>query len=120
MNSSCIFCQIVNKTAPSTIVYEDEHCLGIVPLGKVGKGHTLIIPKKHAANLFDIEDEEFNYVLIAAKKVAAQLREQYSATGINLLHASGADAQQTVFHFHFHLIPRYPNDGLDLWMKNKL
>ena len=114
---NCIFCQIINRERPATIRYEDEDIIAIKPLKESAKGHTLVIPKKHAENLFDIPEHDMQKLAVVAKRLAKQLVDEHHATGINLLHATGADAQQSVFHLHFHLVPRHPNDGLQLWIK---
>jgi histidine triad (HIT) family protein len=117
---SCIFCKIVNKSAPSRIIFKDKLVLAFVPKKVVSKGHTIIIPKLHFENIFDVDEKLFEHLAIVIKDLSKKLVEENSATGINILNASGKDAQQSVAHLHFHLIPRYPNDGLDLWIKQKL
>lgn len=116
----CIFCKIARKESPATIVFETADTLAFTPLEIVSRGHTLLIPKKHFENIFAIDEKIFKDISVSAKQLSLILKDQYQATGINILHASGKDAQQSVFHFHIHLIPRYHNDGLDLWIKNKL
>jgi histidine triad (HIT) family protein len=116
----CIFCKIINKEAPATVVFENEEVLALVPIGQVTKGHTLVIPKKHFENVFDIETGALQSVIAITKDLAPKLCEQYGATGVNLLNASGKDAQQSVFHFHMHIVPRYKDDGMDLWLREKL
>jgi histidine triad (HIT) family protein len=114
----CVFCRIARGEAPSTIVYEDESTLGIVPLEKVVEGHTLVIPKAHFESIFDVDDLTLAAVTVAAKRIAVRLIAETGATGVNVLHASGVDAQQSVFHLHFHVVPRRPEDGLDLWIRD--
>ena len=82
-------------------------------------GHTLIIPKKHYENIYDVPERELERVIVVAKKLAGAYREVLSAEGVNILHASGEVAQQSVFHFHIYLVPRYSNDGLNLWYEPK-
>jgi len=94
--------------------------LAIVAKNKVSKGHSVVIPKNHFENIFDINDEIFIKLAKVIKKLSIKLVKENRATGINILHASGKDAQQSVFHLHFHLVPRYPNDGLDMWIKQRL
>lgn len=118
--AECIFCKIINNQLPLQIVFESHQTLGIIPKESVSKGHTLLIPKKHFENIFDINKEVLKEIIISTKKLSILLVDKFNATGINILHASGKDAQQSVIHFHLHLIPRYPNDGLDLWIRNKL
>ena len=115
--NDCIFCKIVKKEAPATIVFEDADILAIVPLGAIAKGHTLVIPKVHSENVFDISHTDLASVAAVAKDLSKKIVAENNATGVNLLNASGKDAQQSVFHFHLHIVPRYPNDGYDLWLK---
>jgi len=119
-NSDCVFCKIINKEIPAEIVYEDNDFLAFKTIEPVSTGHTLVIPKKHAENVLDIEQVTLEKLSGVAQKVAKDLVKRHSATGINLLHAAGKNAQQSVFHFHMHVVPRYENDNLDLWFKNKL
>lgn len=118
--AACIFCKIISNKLPGKIIYESNQTMGIFPKESVSKGHTLLIPKKHFENIFDIDKEVLKELIISTKKLSIIIVDKFNATGINILHASGKDAQQSVFHFHIHIIPRYPNDGLDLWIKNKL
>lgn len=112
---SCIFCKIVKKELSSYKVYEDENTLAFLDIYPVIEGHTLIIPKKHFENILDIEDEELNNVMKATKKVAELVKKKLNADAINVLHASGVEAGQTVFHIHFHVVPRFKNDGVQMW-----
>jgi len=118
--NKCMFCEIINKQASATIIFEDDVVIAIIPLEQVSKGHTLLLPKKHFENLFDIDENIFAHLSKVMKRLSIKLVKENKATGINLLNASGKDAQQSVFHFHFHLVPRFPNDGLDMWIKQKL
>lgn len=117
---NCIFCKINNKEAPAKIVFENDDILAFVPKEQVSKGHTLIVPKNHFENIFDIDKTTLEKLIAVSKDLSEQLAKENNATGINLLHASGKDAQQSVFHFHLHIVPRYENDGLDLWLREKL
>lgn len=116
----CVFCKIVNKEEPAKIVFENEEFLAFSPLEEVSKGHTILIPKKHFQDIFDFETGSLGRIMGVVQKLAADLVLKNSAMGVNLLHASGRSAQQSILHFHFHIVPRYENDGLDLWLKNKL
>lgn len=80
-------------------------------------GHLLVIPNKHFENIFDIPEEELAHIIKFTKKISSHLKECLSATGINILHASGKSAQQSVPHFHIHIFPRFDNDSLDTWPK---
>jgi histidine triad (HIT) family protein len=116
----CIFCKIIKKELPTKIIFENDDFLAFSPLEQVSKGHTLLIPKQHFENVFNFETKSLERLMGVAQKIAKELMEENGATGINLLHASGKDAQQSVFHFHLHIVPRYNEDGLDLWLRNKL
>ncbi|GIW65487.1 MAG: hypothetical protein KatS3mg094_006 [Candidatus Parcubacteria bacterium] len=80
-------------------------------------GHTLIVPKKHYESLYDIPEKDLIELIKTSKKLTLAYKRKIKATGVNLLHASGKDAQQSVFHFHLHLFPRFKNDNLDTWPK---
>ena len=111
----CVFCKIINKEIPSEIIDETEDIIAIVPLGQVSKGHTLLIPKKHFENILDCDEETLALLAKETKRLAKMLIEKNGATGFNLLNANGKDAQQSVFHLHLHIVPRYPGDGLDFF-----
>lgn len=114
LNENCIFCKIANGLIPSAAIYEDEEFRAILDLGPASKGHALILPKTHAANLFELPDETAGKAMVLAKKLAGQLKEGLHADGINILQNNGEAAGQTVFHFHVHLIPRYAGDGVNV------
>ena len=116
----CVFCEIASRQAPATVIFEDDRVIAFAPIEAVSVGHTLVAPKVHYESLADITSDMLSAVMDAARSVALVLLTKNGATGINLLHASGVDAQQSVLHFHVHLVPRYPHDGLDLWLKNRL
>jgi histidine triad (HIT) family protein len=110
----CLFCKIVAGDVPATIVDEDEHTVSFMDINPATTGHALIVPRKHAADLFDIEPAELEAVAVAAQRLAKRALERLGADGVNLLNSSRRAAWQTVFHFHFHLIPRYIDDPLRL------
>ena len=110
-DEKCIFCKIANGEIPSKTIYEDEEFRAILDLGPATKGHALILPKDHYANLFELPDEKAASVMQLAKKLGAQMKEKLQADGFNLVQNNGECAGQTVFHFHLHLIPRYENHG---------
>ena len=114
---NCIFCKIANGEIPSRTVYEDEDFRAILDLGPATKGHTLILPKDHAANLMELPEETAKKVLPLAGKIAAMLKERLGCDGINLVQNNGEIAGQTVMHFHLHVIPRYVNDGQNILWK---
>lgn len=107
----CIFCKIAAGEIPSKTLYEDEKYRVILDLGPATKGHGLILPKNHYANLFELPEEDAGEVIKLAKKMGAQMKEKLGATGFNLVQNNGESAGQTVFHFHMHLIPRYDDDA---------
>lgn len=115
----CTFCRIVKKEINVETIHEDELVIAFLDKNPVSKGHTLIIPKQHVENVFDISEDVLRRITEVAKLLAERSRKELGATGVNLLHASGKDAQQSLFHFHFHLVPRYPNDSLDLWIHSR-
>lgn len=116
----CIFCQIAAKGSPASIFYEDEHSLAFPNLNPIVDGHVMVVPKRHAVNMLDIDTQDLEALVASTQEVARKVVDEYKATGFNLLMANGKDAQQSVFHFHWHIVPRYPNDGLDLWIKQGL
>ena len=118
--NKCVFCEIIKKQLPSNIIFENDEFLAFSSIEPVSKGHTLLIPKKHFPDIFDFETSSLEKLMGIAQKIAKNLIKKHGATGINLLQANGKDAQQSVFHFHLHIVPRYKNDGLDLWLRNKL
>ncbi len=107
----CIFCKIANGDIPSKTLYEDEMFRVILDLGPATKGHALILPKEHAANLYELPDEIASKTLVLAKRMATQMTEKLNCDGFNLVQNNGETAGQTVHHFHMHLIPRYEEDG---------
>ena len=121
MENNCIFCKIANGEIPAATVYEDEDFRAILDLGPASKGHTLILPKKHAANLFELPEETAKKVLPFAKMLGARIEVGVHAVGLNVLKNNGVAAGLTVMHFHVHLIPRYKNDTVDVkWAQGTL
>ncbi len=108
--SDCIFCKLANGEIPTKTFFENEDFRVIFDAAPASKGHALILPKKHYANLFEMPDELAAKLLPFAKEMAASLMEKTGADGMNLVQNNGEAAGQTVFHFHLHLIPRYKGD----------
>lgn len=106
----CIFCKIANGEIPSKTLYEDEDFRVILDLGPATKGHALILPKEHYANLYELPEDLAGKVMKLAKKMATQMTQKLGCDGFNLVQNNGETAGQTVFHFHLHLIPRYEGD----------
>ena len=113
----CIFCKIANGEIPSATLYEDEDFRVILDLGPASKGHALILPKQHYANMFEIDDEVLAKAAKLAKKVITHEKEVLGCDGYNVLQNNGEAAGQTVFHFHMHLIPRYEDDDVTIGWK---
>jgi histidine triad (HIT) family protein len=112
--ADCIFCKIVGGELPATIVDEDERTLSFMDISPATPGHALVIPRRHARDLLEIEVEELRAVTEAAQRLARRAHERLGADGVNLINSCGAAAWQTVFHFHVHVIPRYTDDPLEL------
>lgn len=108
---TCIFCKIAGGEIPSATLYEDDDFRVILDLGPASKGHALILPKEHYANLYEIPDELAAKAMKLAKKMASAMTKALGCDGFNLVQNNGEVAGQTVFHFHMHLIPRYEGDG---------
>ncbi len=106
-DDNCIFCKLANGDIPTNTIYEDPDFRVILDAGPAVKGHALILPKEHCANLYEIEDETLAKAALLAKKVIAHETEVLGCDGYNLVQNNGEAAGQTVFHFHMHLIPRY-------------
>jgi len=115
--NNCIFCKIVNGDLPSMKVYEDEFTLAFMDIAADVDGHICVIPKKHFESILDCDNETLSYLMDAVKNVSLHLTENCGYEGVNLLNASGKAADQSVPHFHIHIIPRKTNDGLDTWPK---
>ena len=111
---NCIFCKIANGEIPAATLYEDEDFRVILDLVPASKGHALILPKSHAANIYELSDELAAKAMILAKKMAVKMTEALKCDGFNIVQNNGETAGQTVFHFHMHLIPRYTGDGVGL------
>jgi len=115
---NCIFCKIIDGSIPSTIVYEDDDFKAILDIAPAAKGHVLILPKKHCADLLSVDHDVATKALLVASRIANAQKKALGCDGINLLQNSGEAAWQSVFHLHIHLIPRYNNDGVQLPWKN--
>ncbi|MBZ5750801.1 HIT family protein [Metabacillus rhizolycopersici] len=105
--SDCIFCKIVNGEIPSAKVFENEHVFAFLDLSQVTKGHTLVIPKVHKENIFELTPEIASKVFEVVPQIANSIKKQFQPEGLNLLNNNGALAGQSVFHYHMHIIPRY-------------
>ena len=113
-DTNCIFCKIANGEIPSKTLYEDDSFRVILDISPASKGHAIILPKNHAANLYELPDEDASKIMLVAKKVATVLKDVLHCDGMNILQNNGEAAGQTVFHLHVHLIPRYENDTVKI------
>jgi len=110
----CIFCRIVAGDLPASIVDEDERTISFMDIAPATRGHALVIPRTHTADLLSIEPEDLSAVVGAARRLAAHAKERLGADGVNLINSCGQAAWQSVFHFHVHVVPRYDGDPLRL------
>jgi histidine triad (HIT) family protein len=114
MAEDCIFCKIVAGEIPAQIVDQDEHTLAFMDIAPATRGHALVIPKRHAADLWEIDEEEFAAVARSAHRLAQKVKQRLEPDGVNLINSCRPEAWQTVFHLHVHVIPRYSGDPLKL------
>lgn len=113
----CIFCKIANGEIPSTRIYEDEDFLCFLDVNPASRGHALIVPKEHYADLYEMDQELLKKAIILAQKIGKEMKEKLGCDGLNLVQNNDEASGQTVFHFHLHLIPRYNNDGVGISWK---
>lgn len=117
---SCIFCKIIAGEIPSSTLYEDEDFKVILDISPAAKGHAILLPKKHFANLYEMDEETAEKALKIAGKVAKAMKEELLFDGLNVLQNNGEAAGQTVFHYHIHLIPRFHDDRVKMtWAEGK-
>ena len=116
-DENCIFCKLANGEIPTATVYEDEYLRAIMDAAPANKGHIIILPKSHAANIYELEDEYVSRAFVLAKKLAVALKKLTGCDGVNILQNNGEAAGQTVFHFHVHVIPRFKDDDCTIVWK---
>lgn len=116
---NCIFCKIGQGELPSFRLYDDDDVIALLDTNPVTPGHILVISRDHFDTIENAHDDVLERMIVVCKKMSEILKEKLHATGINILHATGEHAQQSVPHIHFHVIPRFENDGLDLWFHGK-
>jgi histidine triad (HIT) family protein len=114
MSDVCLFCKIVAGDIPSTRVFEDERTIAFMDINPGTRGHLLVIPREHSADLLEIGEQDLAACALTAQRMARLVKERLGADGVNLVNSCGAVAWQTVFHFHIHVIPRYAGDPLRL------
>jgi histidine triad (HIT) family protein len=110
--TDCVFCKIVAKAIPATVVHEDEHSVAFMDIGQVNPGHVLVAVKRHAENIYSIDEVQAAAVFRTAAKVARAIRAAFEPEGLSVYQANGKAAGQTVLHLHLHLVPRYEGDGM--------
>ena len=115
----CIFCRLVAGEIPAATVYEDALTIAFMDIGQVNPGHVLVATKRHAATLLDITPEEAAAVMQTAQRMAQAVHRAFDSPGITLLQANGREGDQTVFHFHLHVVPRHAQDGISLTWPRK-
>lgn len=108
---ACIFCQIIDKAAAGSFVYEDEQVVAFMDLNQPNHYKVLVCPRRHAEMIYDLTDEEASAVMQVAKRIAIAIKSVTNCDGMNVFQANGAIAGQEVFHFHLHLLPRYDGDN---------
>ncbi|WKG13209.1 HIT family protein [Nocardia sp. PE-7] len=113
MSDQCLFCSIVAGDLPGVKVAEDETTLAFMDIHPASDGHLLVVPKRHSRDLLDIPAEDLAAVTLAAQRIAKVVVTEFGADGVNLLNCCGAEAWQTVFHFHLHVVPRYVDKAKD-------
>lgn len=120
MKDNCIFCKIAAGEIPSYTIYEDNDFKAFMDISPASKGHTILIPKVHADNLFELDETVASKLLPVAARIAKALKAELHCEGLNLLQNNGEIAGQTVFHFHMHIIPRYEVDKVVVkWVEDK-
>jgi histidine triad (HIT) family protein len=111
MAQDCVFCQITRKMAPANYVYEDDQVVAFLTNRPVNEGHTLVVPKKHYENIYEVPEEELAYLFKVVKHVTVAVRDAMAADGIRVVQNNGSAAGQVIFHFHVHVIPMKPHEG---------
>jgi histidine triad (HIT) family protein len=113
-NPNCVFCKIMAKQIPATVVHEDAETLAFMDIGQVNPGHVLVALKAHAENIYELQEAQASALFRSAAKVARAIRGAFSPEGLSVYQANGKPAGQTVFHIHVHLVPRHDGDGMAL------
>ncbi|WP_411842232.1 HIT family protein [Salinicoccus sp. HZC-1] len=108
--SKTIFEKIADREIPANIVYEDDACIAFTDAFPLSKGHTLVVPKKPIENIYELDEETGAHIMKVITKVSNAIKEAFEPAGLNVVQNNGEYASQSVFHIHFHLIPRYENE----------
>ena len=118
--ATCIFCKIAHKEIPARVVYEDENTLAFLDHLPNTAGHTLVIPKKHATNIFDTDAETLAVTMETARKISPAVRDAVGGKGVHLNSNHGEAAGQIVMHLHFHIIPRHDRSEFEFWSHHEI
>lgn len=119
MSADCIFCKIVKGEAPSWKVYETDRIYAFLDINPVNPYHTLVIPKSHYENIFDIGSADLQAVIEGVRLLSAEYKNQLGIQNIQIINSNGREAQQDVFHIHYHIVPRRLGDGQSIRWKTK-
>jgi histidine triad (HIT) family protein len=112
----CVFCEIVAGREHANVVHRSERAIALLPKdGLLAPGHCLVAPLEHCADLFDVDEATLNATMLLVKRLSEAMRATLGAGGVNVLNASGPHSEQSVFHLHFHVVPRWPDDGFTTW-----
>ena len=115
-----VFSRIIKREIPAHIVYEDDLCIAFLDIAQLTKGHTLVIPKKVYPDIYSMPEDLLKHVMGVTQKVSDAIRKAFNPDGLNVINNNGEAARQTVFHFHFHVIPRYENDDFFITYRNNM
>jgi histidine triad (HIT) family protein len=119
MDEECVFCKIIKGKLPSAKVYEDAQVVAFLDIAPVNKGHTLVVPKDHYENIFEVPEEVLAKIIKVTKLLSKAVQQAVEADGITLHQANGSAAGQVIMHFHIHIMPRYENDNAGLTWNHK-
>ncbi len=111
-STPCVFCAIVAGKEPAMVVYEDEHTVAFMDINPAVRGHVLVVPRRHARDIFDVSEEDAQHVMGTVVRVARAVEKALQPDGLNVIQANRRAALQSVFHFHVHVVPRWWDDGL--------
>ena len=112
----CVFCEIVARKAPAVVVHRSDRAIALLPRdGLLAPGHCLVAPLTHSTDLFEVDPEALNATMLLVKRLSQAMRDTLGADGVSVLNASGPHSEQSVFHLHFHVVPRWSGDGLTTW-----
>jgi histidine triad (HIT) family protein len=117
--TECIFCKIISRKIPSEILYENDYVISLLDINPIHFGHALIVPKQHCKDFLDLPSETYQFLLEAARIVTHALVQSLNLEGYNLFSNNGRIAGQSVYHFHLHVTPRYPEDNIRFILKLK-